>query len=366
MLIPNKFNGYSRDGIRKYNVDGGVGEMALLDAVLAGAGTGAAIGGGSALLTGQDPMQGILRGGLMGGATGGLFNGLSGAMPGATSAGATSSGAASTIPAATDAAAANIMSQQPMLGATQQALGNQNLLQSGLDLGGMNPATTTSANAVSPTGVPSWWNSLTDKQKMLTGGAGVAGLAMLSDQNKYGIPAQKPYTGALSRFTYSPDTYKPSIMESNPYRPSLYAEGGITSLGHGGDMMVGNNLPQSPDQFNQDGTGHQDLPYSTSPTQFMASGGISSLGSYSDGGRLLKGPGDGMSDSIPANIAGKRPARLATDEFVVPADVVSHLGNGSSDAGAKQLYSMMEKVRKARTGRPAQGRQITPGKYLPA
>jgi hypothetical protein len=80
---------------------------------------------------------------------------------------------------------------------------------------------------------------------------------------------------------------------------------------------------------------------------------------------MLKGPGDGMSDSIPATINNKQPARLANDEFVVPADVVSHLGNGSSDAGAKQLYKMMDKVRQARTGTKRQGRQINPSKYLP-
>jgi hypothetical protein len=97
-----------------------------------------------------------------------------------------------------------------------------------------------------------------------------------------------------------------------------------------------------------------------------AGGGIASLGSYSDGGRMLKGPGDGMSDNIPAKIGGKQEARLADGEFVVPADVVSHLGNGSTDAGARQLYSMMDKVRQARTGRKAQGRQIKPHKYMPA
>ena len=75
---------------------------------------------------------------------------------------------------------------------------------------------------------------------------------------------------------------------------------------------------------------------------------------------------DGMSDDIPASIADKQPARLADGEFVVPADVVSHLGNGSTDAGAKQLYSMMDKVRKARTGSKKQGRQIAARKYLPA
>jgi hypothetical protein len=94
-------------------------------------------------------------------------------------------------------------------------------------------------------------------------------------------------------------------------------------------------------------------------------GGISSLGSYSDGGHLLKGPGDGMSDNIPASISGKQPARLADGEFVIPADVVSHLGNGSTDAGAKQLYAMMDRIRKARTGNPKQGKQINPNKFLP-
>jgi hypothetical protein len=101
----------------------------------------------------------------------------------------------------------------------------------------------------------------------------------------------------------------------------------------------------------------------------MASGGIAgyNLGGYASGGnpRLLKGPGDGMSDNIPATIGGRQPARLADGEFVVPADVVSHLGNGSTDAGAKHLYNMMDRVRKARTGNKKQGKQIKPGKFLP-
>jgi hypothetical protein len=108
------------------------------------------------------------------------------------------------------------------------------------------------------------------------------------------------------------------------------------------------------------------LPSAATP-KYAGGGNIqSNLGGYSDGGRLLKGPGDGMSDNIPASIANKQPARLADGEFVVPADVVSHLGNGSTDAGAKHLYKMMDNVRKARTGRKAQGKQIKAGKYLPA
>ena len=99
-----------------------------------------------------------------------------------------------------------------------------------------------------------------------------------------------------------------------------------------------------------------------------ASGGTMryNLGGYSDGGRMLKGPGDGMSDSIPASIAGKQPARLADGEFVVPADVVSHLGNGSTDAGAKKLYSMMDKIRKARTGKKKQAPAVKAHKFMPA
>jgi hypothetical protein len=83
-------------------------------------------------------------------------------------------------------------------------------------------------------------------------------------------------------------------------------------------------------------------------------------------GRYLKGGGDGMSDSIPATINGKQPARLADGEFVIPADVVSHLGNGSSDAGAKRLYAMMDKVRVARTGKKKQAPAVKTDKYMPA
>jgi hypothetical protein len=82
--------------------------------------------------------------------------------------------------------------------------------------------------------------------------------------------------------------------------------------------------------------------------------------------RFLSGGGDGMSDSIKANIDGKQEARLADGEFVVPADVVSHLGNGSSKAGAKKLYAMMDKIRKARTGRKSQAPEVNAQRYMPA
>jgi hypothetical protein len=146
--------------------------------------------------------------------------------------------------------------------------------------------------------------------------------ALNDDKNKYGTPPKEKYSGPLSKFQYDPSRYTPTTTpQPTPYTPTRYA---------------------------------------------YAEGGISSLGGYSDGGRMLKGPGDGMSDSIPATISNKQPARLADGEFVVPADVVSHLGNGSTDAGAKQLYKMMDKVRVARTGKKMQGRQISPRKYVPA
>jgi hypothetical protein len=80
----------------------------------------------------------------------------------------------------------------------------------------------------------------------------------------------------------------------------------------------------------------------------LAGGGLGSLGGYSDGGQLLRGPGDGVSDSIPAKIAGNQPARLADGEFVVPARIVSELGNGSTDAGARELYKMMARIQAGR------------------
>tara|TARA_R110002126_G_scaffold816_1_gene5122 strand:- start:387 stop:1769 length:1383 start_codon:yes stop_codon:yes gene_type:complete len=101
----------------------------------------------------------------------------------------------------------------------------------------------------------------------------------------------------------------------------------------------------------------------------LAQGGISNLGDYSDGGRLLRGPGDGISDSIPAMIGKKQPARLADGEFVVPARIVSELGNGSTEAGARKLYAMMDRIQKARGKTVGKGKVAAnsrSAKYLPA
>jgi hypothetical protein len=102
-----------------------------------------------------------------------------------------------------------------------------------------------------------------------------------------------------------------------------------------------------------------------------AQGGIATLhqynlGSYSDGGRLLKGPGDGVSDSIPATIGRGQPARLADGEFVIPARIVSELGNGSTDAGAKRLYEMMDRIQRVRRKTKNVAANTKAAKYLPA
>jgi len=178
------------------------------------------------------------------------------------------------------------------------------------------------------------------------------------DKTQYATPTQRPVSSELMET-------EPAYQRSNPM---LMAEGGIADIVEAAKAQ-GLTLDAYQNIY---GRGNaivamqKALKEGKMVNPGMARGGIADLGGYSDGGRMLKGPGDGMSDSIPATISGRQPARLADGEFVVPADVVSHLGNGSTDAGAKQLYSMMDKVRKARTGKKAQGKQINPSKYMPA
>jgi hypothetical protein len=100
------------------------------------------------------------------------------------------------------------------------------------------------------------------------------------------------------------------------------------------------------------------------PTQLNAQGGLGmAAGGIADAGRYLQGETDGMADKIPSSIDGEQPAALSHGEFVVPADVVSHLGNGNSDAGAKKLYEMMDRIRQARTGTTEQGKEINPDEF---
>lgn len=137
-------------------------------------------------------------------------------------------------------------------------------------------------------------------------------------------------------------------MINNPYG---FANGGSIDDSYGYDDAMGADVGNMDDGL-------------FAPSRYAGGG----LTAFNQGGqpRFLSGGGDGMSDSIPATIGENRPARLADGEFVIPADVVSNLGNGSSKAGAKRLYGMMDRVRKARTGTTKQAKAINPAKVMPA
>ena len=149
-------------------------------------------------------------------------------------------------------------------------------------------------------------------------------------------PATSPYAG-LFAMPYQPskDTATPPPAEEQKYASAV------------GDVLKPEQrLPPQPEQG----------------TATMYDGGIAML---AKGGRYLQGETDGMADKLRTSIDGQQPAALSHGEFVIPADVVSHLGNGNSEAGAKKLYDMMDRVRKARTGTEKQGKKINPDKFMP-
>jgi hypothetical protein len=173
------------------------------------------------------------------------------------------------------------------------------------------------------------------------------------------VPAQHPEGVGIYHDT-DPDTRSLDPYSAARTRLAKTNKRAYVTAPKGPEPYVGGQLNFNPPGVKPDTTQYQEA----------AKGGImglSDLGGYAAGGnpRLLKGPGDGMSDNIPATINGRQPARLADGEFVIPADVVSHLGNGSTEAGAKVLHQMMTKVRQERTGNPKQGKQINPRKYIP-
>jgi hypothetical protein len=194
------------------------------------------------------------------------------------------------------------------------------------------------------------------------------------DKTQYATPTQRPVSAELVTDAPAYERSNPMLMNAGgPARlpkgdPGLYRDADPTTRGQDSFTAALTRLNSRQKKANIKG-----LPALKAAMQPLgnieeaAKGGVmSSLGGYSDGGRMLKGPGDGMSDSIPASIANKQPARLADGEFVVPADVVSHLGNGSTDAGARKLYAMMDKIRKARTGKKKQAPAVKADRYMPA
>ena len=187
------------------------------------------------------------------------------------------------------------------------------------------------------------------------------------DKTQYAVPTQRPVSSEMVMDTPGYERSNPMLMNTGGVarKESGVSESSISGMDpfNAGIARLKNAMAaaQMPKKVAKNIAPRQELGDIT-----LARGGISSLGGYSDGGRMLKGPGDGMSDSIPGVIGNKQPARLADGEFVVPADVVSHLGNGSTDAGARKLYSMMDKIRKARTGKKKQAPAVNTGRFMPA
>jgi hypothetical protein len=183
-----------------------------------------------------------------------------------------------------------------------------------------------------------------------------------AEENKY----RDPRTGLLNLTQSRPDLRLLASGGTINTNTSTISSGGIQDLYGTNDQTTGSQ------NLSKDGYGIGRLDNLASEGSrakaadtFYAMGGPIA---FSEGGHqgYLDGAGDGMSDSIPATIEGKQEARLADGEFVIPADVVSHIGNGSSKAGSKQLYAMLDRIRKARTGHTKQGKEIKPHKYMPA
>ena len=230
-----------------------------------------------------------------------------------------------------------------------------------MDMGGAQGMKSSSANAstLRPSGDPFYnINSGHIDQTLGRPGFGITDVAVEPSAMSSNLPAQ-PATGLQGLIDKSL-----AYAQANPLQTGF----GAMSLYN----MLNQPKPYEKPKYKSTFDPSTYKPYEPTPPNppyraQYAQGGIADLGGYSDyarGGRMLKGPGDGMSDDIPATIANKQPARLANEEFVIPADVVSHLGNGSSEAGAKALYKMMDRVRQARTGTKKQGKQINPEKYL--
>ena len=386
-------------------VAGQLGISATAGGLLAGAGIGALVGGGMSAMQGGDFGRGALTGGITGalsgyGAAGG-FEGLFGstaptidpatgkAIEGsaiATQGGGTAATAAPAVSAPPPVASVpggtfappvpTFEAQQAAMAAQQAQMAQAGTLQSGLDIGGVgaSPAAMAPGSSV-PLAVsgtaPATAPGMSMASKAALGLGGVSLLASLADQGKYGVPEQEDYTSPIKRISPNFRGYEPP--QPNPYYraqyPTYAAQGGVVALAQGGmpvERMSMTNMgkgmyPQgmidktnfaTASQMPSSMKTVQDYDVNTNPMfgtpQSMANGGISNLGGYSDGGRLLRGPGDGVSDSIPAQIGERQPARLADGEFVVPARIVSELGNGSTEAGARKLYAMMDRVQKAR------------------
>lgn len=363
---------------------------------LAGAGLAIATGGTSLALT---PLQiGMITGGLGTLATGDIKKGLMiglGAAGGAGLAG--SAGLTGASATGTGAAGAGGVTP-PSAGTAFSGVPTSNL-----------PATISSAEGAAMNfGGPEFATAPTPVNYGLTGGPGTGGAGFSATKGLAGTPSGYSLAGSgTSGVTPSATAMMPKATPSTmdflasnksnismaaapvisagleppgvkPLEPATYRPYDLTIENVSGQDPYAPGSTREREQLRYAFTPR---PVTTDPNQavFAADGGFMGRGDDNEPvemmagglaafkqGQYLQGGGDGMSDSIPAVIANRQPARLADGEFIVPADVVSGLGNGSSNAGAKQLYGMMDRVRQGRTGKKKQAPEIKPTKYMPA
>lgn len=276
-------------------------------------------------------------------------------------------GVLDTTPATTQDITGGLVNKQPVLP-------NSPIPASGANTPVVPPAATTSQGPKFFDDPVGWVKNNQGTAAMGALGLGTAAYGMMHPTN-YGIPSSSTVNqGPITPYKYDPSKYQPNYPVPNVYVPH-YAEGGIAQLADGGMAGTPPNMLDGPADLDFMGGGafpmsQQTRSFYASPTQMptsaqqamasyepntnpltgepvahMAQGGIAQL---AVGGKLLHGPGDGVSDSIHANIGGRQEARLADGEFVIPARIVSELGNGSTDAGAKHLYAMMNRVQNHR------------------
>ena len=358
-------------------------------AMVGGAALGAGTGALSAALTGGDVGKSALYGGLGGGASAGIV-GAAG-MPSDVSANITGN-------AGMDVGSFDVATP----GTAGMDVGSFNMGNpgtAGMDIGSFNTGVDTSlANNANSVNQPYKYNptSMLGRNAAAIGGGLAAGFAQ--QQPNMPTPGGDSVPDAIN-YKFDRNTYRPSVAPyyngiasvypQTPYAQQNmgYADGGTVEQMSRDNALGGNQM------FPQAGlgslTGVNTFQNATNtpagsevvmPTDYdgqrgFASGGIMGyatgghLGSYSDGGRLLKGPGTGISDDIPATIGDKQPARLADGEFIIPSRIVSEIGQGSTEAGARELYKMMDRVQNARKktiGKGKFARNSSANKHLPA
>jgi hypothetical protein len=392
-----------------------------------GALIGAGVGGAYSAITGDgNILNSMLTGGLIGGAgaygigaLGGGGAGVQGAMAGPFWGGTTAGTGAGLKTATTSTSGLNPALKAASTGAPGAAQGATEFgfkAAAAPAIGGA-PASSTYGSLVAPSAGLSNLSptptGLTGTQKLGLGLGATSLLSLMGSQNQPKLPVPQTQ-GSIRPYTYSAtqnpaggaypspyvgpaqydmagnpiidtrerDYFTQSFTAGEPYKA---ADGGLMAAGGPVERMSMMNTAINP-QGGMYPQGMIDKTQYALPTQrptsmevldampqrMYASGGNIqgyNLGGYSDGGRLLKGPGDGVSDDIPAVIGNRQPARLADGEFVIPARIVSELGNGSTDAGAKRLYAMMDRIqteRKKTVGKGKVAKDSKARKHLPA